>query len=466
MFDKIAKSKTLKFVLFITAFAFVGTGLVALVVYKIAGGAITGAAVVNGKEISFQELQREYENIANNLEAQGVDLASMKKIIYSQALENLIAKELLYQEAKKEGIVATREEVKKAILSFDAFYENGKFSKEKYLSALRSAGLNPSIFEEMIRKDLTTKHIITLLKSSFYITDDEIDSFSKKQLTQISGKVYIFPVSIDISDEEIKKYYEEHKNEFSGEKGKKIVIYKVDVKKLGKEKAQNLVKQIYQKLKQNKELQEKEGLTKIFDDVVFIDKKGNQSLDEKFLKEIRKLSKEKNISLLKEKDAFYLLKYEGDYSKPLPLDKVKDKIIAKLSVEKREEKSKQLLNQLKKQLKKQNLQDIVKDYSPKVENIENEKLQIFSAKYGLSNEAVKEIFKLSPGSVSEPFLSRGGVVIVELTQKKPPSKEELEKTRKSLRKLVENEKFNTYIQMYIDRLKKESDIRINPRVLQ
>ncbi|NPA52448.1 MAG: hypothetical protein GXO22_06105 [Aquificae bacterium] len=463
MFDKIAKSKTLKFVLFITAFAFVGTGLVALIVYQIAGGAITGAAIVNDREISFQELQREYNNLAKNLESQGIDTTPMRKMLYSQALENLIAKELLYQEAEKEGIVATQEEIKMAILSYEAFYENGKFSKEKYLSILKSAGLNPAMFEQMIKKDLTTKHIITLLKSSFYITDEEIDSFSIKQLTKISGKVYIFPVSTEITEEEIKKYYEENKDKFTGKKGKKIVIYKIDIDKLGKEKAQNLARELYQNIKQNKQIPQKEGIQKLFDNVIFLDKEEN--LDKKFIKEVKKLSKEKNISLLKEKDAFYLIKYEGEHSKPLPLEKVKDKIIAQLSTEKREKASKELLNKIKEELKKEKFENIVQKYKPKTEDFQKQTLQILSAKYGLSNEAIKSIFKLPPKSVSEPFLSRAGVIIIEITEKELPSKEEIEKARKSLIKFVENEKFNTYIQMYIDRLKKESDIRINPRVL-
>ncbi len=465
MFDKIAKSKTLKFVLFITTFAFVGTGLVALIVYQLAGGALTGAAMVNGKEISFSALQHEYENIARNLEAQKVDIAPMRKIIYQQALENLIAKELLYQQAEKEGIVATKEEVKRAILSYDAFLENGKFSKEKYLSVLRAAGLSPAMFEEMIRKDLTTKHIITLLKSSFYITEDEINSFSIKQLTKISGKAYIFPVSVEVSEDEIKKYYEEHKKEFSGKKGKKVVIYKIDVQKLGKEKAQEIAKQLYKSLKENKEIEKQEGVSKIFDSVVYLDKK-QQELSKELIEEIKKLSKEKNISLIKEKNALYLLKYQGEYAKPLPLKEVKDKIVAQLSVQKRTEEAKKLLKKLEKELKEKDINKIVKEYSPKIEEIQDQQLQLLSAKYGLSEEAVKELFKSKKGSVSSPHLSRAGVILFEITDKKLPSKEELEKTRKSIEKLVENEKFNTYVQMYIDKLKKESDIKINPRVFQ
>ncbi len=465
MFDKIAESKTLKFVLFITAFAFVGTGLVALIVYKLAGGSISGAAVVNGREIPIQLFNREVSNLSNQLEKQGVEVAPMRKLIYQQALENLIAQELLYQEAEKEGIVATKEEVKKAILSYEAFQENGKFSKEKYLSVLRSAGMNPEMFEEMLRKDLTTKHMITMLKASFYITEDEIETFVRKQLTKIKGKAYIFPVNVEISDKEIKEYYEKHKDEFSGKKGKKVIVYKINVKSLGAQKAQEITKKLYKSLKENKEVKTEEGVSLFFDGVVYLDKK-EQELPENIIDEIKKLNDKKKIVLLKEKNAYYLIKYEGEYAKPLPLEEVKDKIIASLSEEKREKLSKELLKSLKDKLKKEGIDKVVSGMKPKVEDIKEEKLQLLVAKYGLSNEAVKSLFKTKEGSISEPFLSRGGVIVFSVDKKIPPSKKELDENKKSIRPLLEKEKFNTYIQMYIDKLKKESDIRINPRVIR
>jgi len=97
----------------------------------------------------------------------------MRKLIHQQALENLISQELLYQEAEKEGLTATKEEVKKAILTYEAFQENGKFSKEKYISVLRSAGMTPQMFEEIIRRDLTTKHMVSILKASFYTVNQD-----------------------------------------------------------------------------------------------------------------------------------------------------------------------------------------------------------------------------------------------------------------------------------------------------
>ncbi len=465
MFDRIAESKTLKFVLFITAFAFVGTGLVALIVYKIAGGDISGAAMVNGREIPVSVFQREVQNISRSLEEQGVETAPMRKLIYQQALENLISQELLYQEAEKEGVTATKEEVKKAILTYEAFQENGKFSKEKYISILRSAGMTPQMFEEIIRRDLTTKHMVSILKASFYLTDDELRSFVEKQLTKITGKVYIFPVNVKLSDEEIKKYYEEHKSDFSGEKGKKIVVYRIDVKKVGQQRAQEITRELYSALKEDREFKIKEGVTKLFDSVVYLDKK-DQELSEDILKEVEKLNDDKKIALLKEKDAYYLIRYKGEYSEPLPLKDVKDKIIARLSEEKKEELSKKLLNEIKEKLKKESIEKIISEYSPNVETVKDEKLQILSVKYGLSNEAIKEIFKLKESQISQPFIARGGVVLVLVEKKKPPSEDEMKKNVESIYSMVENEKFNTYIQMYIDKLKKESDIRVNPRVVK
>jgi len=242
-------------------------------------------------------------------------------------------------------------------------------------------------------------------------------------------------------------------------------VYKIDVKKLGQQRAQEITRRLYSALKEDREFKTEEGITKLFDGVVYLDKK-NQELSADILKEVKKLNDNKKIALLKEKDAYYLIEYQGEYSEPLPLKDVKDKIIARLSEEKKEELSKKLLNKIKEKLKKESIEKIISEYNPKIETVKDEKLQILSAKYGLSNEAIKDIFKVKESQISQPFIARGGVVLVLVEKKTSPSEDEMKKNVESIYSIVESEKFNTYIQMYIDKLKKESDIRVNPRVVK
>jgi len=161
LFDKISQSKWKNIVLFITVFAFVATSIVAIIVYKLSGE-INGVAEVNGKEIPFYEFNYAYEMTARNMQMQNLDISNLKDQIKKEVVNDLIEKELLYQEAEKEGITATSEQVKNEILKISAFQVNGKFDKQIYLQIINSFGLTPDALQSM----LVTKRLKPLLKNN------------------------------------------------------------------------------------------------------------------------------------------------------------------------------------------------------------------------------------------------------------------------------------------------------------
>ena len=464
MFGKIAESKWKNWVMFITVFAFVGTAFVGIIVYKLTGQ-ISGAAIVNGKEITTTALNYNARLLMRDYEEKGIDTAPLRKTIYRQALENLINQELLYQEAEKEGIVATDEEVRKAILDTPAFQEKGKFSKEKYYAILRNMSLSPEFFEELLRKDISIKHLLTILKADFYVSDFEIDTFLKKQLTVIKGKALIISLKEpEIKEEAIKKYYEEHKKEYAGKKGKKIKVYKIDIEKLGQEKAEKLAKETFSQLKNKKEVSEK-GVEKILDTSLYKEEQLKE-LPEKVKKEIQQLSKEKPVVFAKTDKAYYLGVFEGEISEALPIEDVREKIIKALKLEQKKKMLQELLKKVKEAEKKEkDLNKLAKMFNGKIEEINDNTLQEIAVKYGIQSEDVKKIFKLKNGEISEPLKIRSGVLIIKVEQKKEPDPKKYAEMKESVGPMIEGEKFNTIIQMYIDKLKKESDIQINPRAL-
>ncbi|MDQ7056100.1 MAG: peptidylprolyl isomerase [Persephonella sp.] len=279
---------------FITTFAFVGTAFVALIVYKLSGN-IQGVAQVNGKEIPMAEFYYQVELITRQMEAEGIDTAPLKKQIQAEAIRNVIQQELLYQEAEREGVTATREEVKEYLLDIDAFKENGHFSRDKYLAFLSQINLTPAFFEELLRKELSVRHLLTIHRAGFYLTEDEIDTYVNKQLARITGEyLLIKPPLYTPTEKEIQEYYQKHKEEFSGKKGKVIRVYQIDIKKLGQEKAEKEAQKLYRNLKKNIPVSETEGVKKIFEGTVY---EKNDSLEKKLLKEIKKLTEDKGYLL-------------------------------------------------------------------------------------------------------------------------------------------------------------------------
>ncbi len=464
MFGKIAESKWKNIVMFVTVFAFVGTAFVGIIVYKLTGQ-ISGAAVVNGKEITTTELNYNARLLMRDYEDKGIDTAPLRKTIYRQALENLINQELLYQEAEKEGIIATDEEVKRAILDTPAFQENGKFSKEKYYAILRNMSISPEFFEGLLRKDISIKHLLTILRADFYISDFEVDTFLKKQLTIIKGKALLISLKeLEIKEEEIKKYYEEHKKEYSGKKGKKIKVYKIDIEKLGQEKAEKLAKETFAELKTKKELN-KEGVEKVLD-ISYYKEEQLKNIPEKVRKDINQLSKEKPVVFAKTDKAYFLGVFEGEISEALPLEDVREKIVKALKAEEKKKMLEKLLKEVEEVEKKEkDLNKLAKMFNGKIEEINDNTLQEIAVRYGINSEDVKKIFKLKNGEISVPLKIRNGVLIIKVEQKKEPDPKKYAEMKESVQPMIEGEKFNTIIQMYIDKLKKESDIKINPRVL-
>ncbi len=455
MFTKIAESNALKIVLFITTFAFVGTGFVALVVYKLSGQ-ISGVAEVNGAEITQQEFIYEVSQIEAQYQNQGIDISPMRKIIYAQVLDNLINRELLYQFAKEEGIEATKEEVKRLILDIPAFKKDGRFDKQLFSGFLQSMNISPQLFEEILKKQLSVQHVLDILKAGFYITEDEIDIFLKKRLSSIDAKVITIEPTVKITEDNLKAYYEKNKDKFAQKQGKKIKIFKIAV---NEPNAQSKAQKLFSSLKTGKVPSD---IKPVFDDVILEGKKYN--FPEKVLKAVKNLSNNSKIEFIKTKDSYYLVYYEGEKSIPLSYEKAKSQIENLV----KEEKLKTTLKKVKEKLEKEknlNLKILREKYKAKITEIKNKKYAQLQFEYGLSPQDVDEIVKLGKG-LSKPYIAQDKILIFDILKVIPPAKDEYAKAKKQLKPLLENQKFNDITSMLINKLKSEADIKINNRVLQ
>ncbi|MBK3331595.1 hypothetical protein GWK41_00775 [Persephonella atlantica] len=461
MFINIGKSRWMKLILFITTFAFVGTAFVALIVYKLSGN-IQGIAQVNGKDIPMAEFYYQMGLITRQMQSEGIDTAPLKQQIKAQALRNVIQQELLYQEAEREGIVATREEVKEYLLDIDAFKEKGHFSKDKYLAFLSQVNLTPAFFEEILRKELSIRHLLTIHRAGFYLTEDELGTYINKQLARITGEyILIKPSPYTPTEKEIQDYYQKHRKEFSGEKGKLIHIYQIDIKKLGQEKAEKEAQKLYRNLKENIPVSETEGVKRIFEGTVF---EKNSRLDKKLLKETKKLTEDKKIALISEDGYYYIIHYIKEVSQPLPLEKVKEKIISSI----KSEKEKQSIQKIHKEVNnilqtEKNLKNIAINYRSKINKINRETIQMLASQLGISMDKLSKLLK--SGKINT-FVTSSGVVVIKVSKVEPPDKNRKEEMAKLLMPILTQSKYQTLVQMLIDKLQEEADIKVNRRVIQ
>jgi peptidyl-prolyl cis-trans isomerase SurA len=137
-------------------------------------------ATVNGRKITRTEVQKYYDNqIAESQQKPSVEQADTLRL---NILRELIDNEILMQRAEKLGLLATDEEVNAKVAEIKAPY-----TKEEFDKRLQSRNLTLDDFKRDLRRSLT------------------IDKVLNKEVTS----------KINITDDDITNYYNEHKAEFN-----------------------------------------------------------------------------------------------------------------------------------------------------------------------------------------------------------------------------------------------------------
>src|SRR5215510_14501853 len=130
-----------------------------------AGGGET-VARVEGQDITANEFRRTYQaQMQAYRSAYGGQMSEqlLKQLgVDRQILQQMVDERAALTEAARLGITASDEEVRRRILSYPAFQENGAIiGEQRYLQLLRMQRppLTPADFEEGIRRQLTIEKL-------------------------------------------------------------------------------------------------------------------------------------------------------------------------------------------------------------------------------------------------------------------------------------------------------------------
>lgn len=130
------------------------------------------AARVNGAEISVFRLERHFEDY---LKLQARNVAAIRnpevfKRLKREALEQLIDKELLWQESQRRGVKvddAAVEEARKGI-------EAGFATREAYERRVRDAGFNDATYADYLRHELAASRTLQALAGMPEVSDEDV----------------------------------------------------------------------------------------------------------------------------------------------------------------------------------------------------------------------------------------------------------------------------------------------------
>ena len=178
------------------------------------GGELAPAALVNGQEISQQELDQAYSNYVQRLRqlfggslpaSLGDDL-----VIRARVLDQLIEETALRQYSERQRYRIGDQELAQMIRGMQEFQRDGQFDSEVYQAQLRSIGYSPLGFEQQIRRSASVDQFQTGIRETAFVTPMASEQYAEldNQTRRIRTLKYsIDPASIEIDENAIEQHY-------------------------------------------------------------------------------------------------------------------------------------------------------------------------------------------------------------------------------------------------------------------
>src|SRR5271163_4858117 len=129
------------------------------------------AALVNGRAITFADLEKQYQSqFPNGTERTSDDQAEIQKL---EVLRTLIDGEIMLQRAEKQGLMATDADVEQKFNELKSPYTQEEFQKQ-----LNARKLTPEDLKAQLRRDLSISKLFNKeITSQISITDKDITDF-------------------------------------------------------------------------------------------------------------------------------------------------------------------------------------------------------------------------------------------------------------------------------------------------
>ena len=279
-------------------------GLAALISVNMVGCGNDTIAKINDVKISKDE----YSKIASFLYATGYVQEDKNKGINNNILSFIIDNEVAYQDAQRENIKVEDKDVNE---KYEDLKETLK-SNSAYKAKLDEVGVNDDFLKSQVKKDL----IVSKYKENFM-------------------------KNIKINDNEIKTYYDNHKDEFTKEevRASQILISTLDdnnnvVNQEQKEKLKDKAEDILEKLKNNedfailaKEYSDDKNSGKDGGDLGYFSKE-DKNID--FTNPVFKLEKDQLSDIIETEYGYHIVKVTDNKSVTKTLEESKEDIKNKI----------------------------------------------------------------------------------------------------------------------------------------
>lgn len=193
-------------------------------------------ALVNGDTITSKEYREAYNNIieqlrqrlGNNLNDNMIKMLNVK----SQALDTLIDKKLMIQEAARLHLRVTNDELADTIRQIKAFQTDGNFDTQIYKNILNQNRLTPEEFESIQKESILIEKIRSFILSNVKVSEQEAIEWFKWENTSVNIDFVLFEPGryddINPTPDEISSFFENHKTSYKTDAMIKVRFLRFD----------------------------------------------------------------------------------------------------------------------------------------------------------------------------------------------------------------------------------------------
>lgn len=150
-------------------------------------GKDSAAGTLFGKRIPRDAFERHqlWSRIKLGAQLSGAPAAILEPLITQYTWERL----MLVQEAKRRGLRVDDLELARLIQNIPDFQQDGRFLPERYHQFLAAIRMSPKLFEEVQRDDLLVDKLLTRVRESITVTDEDVRNEFLRRHEQLEAAV-------------------------------------------------------------------------------------------------------------------------------------------------------------------------------------------------------------------------------------------------------------------------------------
>jgi peptidyl-prolyl cis-trans isomerase D len=176
------------------------------------------AVTVGDQEVSYRELEREHRELENQMRQQlgqqfSPELAQQLRLPM-QALNRVVNRKVLVDEAERLGLTVSDEELRRFLLDQPIFQgADGRWvGAEGYEREVRARGYTPETFEATIREQLLIQRLLDAFSRSVTVSDAEVEKRYREQVEKAQLRYVALPLGdvagdVAVSDAEVQAHF-------------------------------------------------------------------------------------------------------------------------------------------------------------------------------------------------------------------------------------------------------------------